>query len=392
MNTTTTTKQPVSQQAIEMRDNKSVGEVAVLERPRLPFHPAIEQRFGITIGDWKTLVEAIFPSAKSPNAVILALNYCRSRKLDIFKRPVHIVPMWQKAIKRPDGSWTKGQYVETVWPSIAELRTTAFRTGQYAGNDEIEFGPDVILTFTLTNEEQGEYGEITTKEKEITITYPEWGKMVVYRLLKNGTIGKFVGPKLHWMEACARTKGNQPNDMWLKRPHDQFEKVVEAAALRRAFPEEMGNDLTAEEMEGRDIDSDTPYAANSQTAERQTRSSSPTAPSPAAVTIDEEDPPPEEAIQTTAKPQQQERPHVIDGDDTPPPPDPEEFEQVAWLQGVEAHFKALAQDPNITFEQMMGDQKTKINDLAHVPEDAKKVGRRIAARWATAKFEALSKG
>jgi hypothetical protein len=38
--------------------------------------------------------------------------------------------------------------------------------------------------------------------------------------------------------------------MWCRRPFGQIEKCAEAAALRRAFPEEIGNEYTAEEMEG----------------------------------------------------------------------------------------------------------------------------------------------
>ena len=38
--------------------------------------------------------------------------------------------------------------------------------------------------------------------------------------------------------------------MWSNRPIGQLEKCAEAGALRRAFPEEIGNALTAEEMEG----------------------------------------------------------------------------------------------------------------------------------------------
>jgi hypothetical protein len=41
-----------------------------------------------------------------------------------------------------------------------------------------------------------------------------------------------------------------PNEMWANRPVGQLEKCAEAGALRRAFPEEIGNALTAEEMEG----------------------------------------------------------------------------------------------------------------------------------------------
>ena len=41
--------------------------------------------------------------------------------------------------------------------------------------------------------------------------------------------------------------------MWKQRPYGQLEKCAEAAALRKAFPEELGNEYAAEEM-GNKID------------------------------------------------------------------------------------------------------------------------------------------
>ena len=61
----------------------------------------------------------------------------------------------------------------------------------------------------------------------------------------------FVGPKVYWLEAYAKwADTDEPNEMWSNRPVGQLEKCAEAGALRRAFPEEIGNALTAEEMEG----------------------------------------------------------------------------------------------------------------------------------------------
>ena len=61
--------------------------------------------------------------------------------------------------------------------------------------------------------------------------------------------------KVYWEETYASIgKTDIPNDMWGKRPRGQLDKCVEAAALRKAFPEELGNTYAAEEMEGRTID------------------------------------------------------------------------------------------------------------------------------------------
>lgn len=211
-------------------------EVAI-QGPRLPYHKALNEKFGVDIGTWKVLTESIYPNAKTADAVILALSYCKARELDPIKRPIHIVPIWDSA---------KGAMVETIWPGIAELRTTAMRTKEHAGIDEAEFGPTKTATFSGKVKNYGKWEEVTK-----TVTYPEWCRMTVYKIV-HGTRVAFVGPKTYWLENCATMgKTNVPNDMWEHRASGQLEKCAEAAALRRAFPEELGNEYAAEEMEGK---------------------------------------------------------------------------------------------------------------------------------------------
>jgi phage recombination protein Bet len=137
---------------------------------------------------------------------------------------VHIVPIWDKA---------KGRLVDTVWPGIGELRTTAFRTKSYAGRDATVFGPD-------------ETREFKTKDGTVKVTFPSFAQVTVYRVV-NGERVAFTGPTTYWMETYASTKDGAPNSMWAKRPRGQIDKCAEAAALRAAFPEELGDELTSDE-------------------------------------------------------------------------------------------------------------------------------------------------
>lgn len=209
--------------------------VAVFNKSRLPYAPALEAKFGIDRAGWTVLTEAIWPSAKTVNSVVMAISYCKARGLDPFKRVVHIVPMYNSDLKK---------MVDTVWPGIAELRTTAHRTGQYAGCDATEFGPDVETTFTGSD------------NSRLTLAHPEWARLTVYKVMAGVRVA-FVGPKTKWLESYAtvRHDSDVPNSMWKDRPEGQLEKVAEAAALRRAFPEQIGNDYSAEEMEGRTMSS-----------------------------------------------------------------------------------------------------------------------------------------
>lgn len=213
----------------------AMDNLPAIATERLPYHPAIAERFGVDRASWRALVEAVFPTAKTTEGVVLALSYCKARRLDPMKRVVHIVPIWDSQKKR---------YVETVWPGIGELRTTAMRTGLYAGCDECEFGPEVERKF------EGIVGGGDNQRRvEVVVKFPEWARVTVYRMVGNSRCA-VPGPRTYWTEAYAsQGKSGVPNDMWQKRPRGQLEKCAEAAALRRAFPEEIGNDITVDEVQ-----------------------------------------------------------------------------------------------------------------------------------------------
>lgn len=211
------------------------------------------QALGVDDAAWRTLVDAVFPSAKTQAGVILALNYCKRRGLDVFKRPVHIVPMNTKK-RSPDGKeyWT---LIETVWPGINELRTTAFRTGVYAGCDPAQFGPDLIQEWEFAgNDDAGEHPNAPSAgEKKIApkrtlkLTIPEWCQITVYRMIAGQRV-PFPGPRVYWLEAYATAgRSELPNEMWRDRARGQIEKCAEAAALRKAFPEELAGEYTIDE-------------------------------------------------------------------------------------------------------------------------------------------------
>jgi phage recombination protein Bet len=224
----------------QIASNRQLTTAVKFNNMRLPYMEEFAE-LGVDNIRWKVLIDTIYPSAQSIDSIAMALSYCRARNLDIFKKPVHIVPMYSRAA---------GGMVETIWPGISELRTTAARTGEYAGCEAAVFGPTIKRAFTGMSEVWENRKKI---EKEITVNveFAEWCQLTVTRLVK-GRECKFVSPKVFWMEAYARLgySSELPNDMWRKRTFSQHEKCTEAAALRRAFPEEIGNEYAAEEMEG----------------------------------------------------------------------------------------------------------------------------------------------
>lgn len=213
----------------------------------LPVSQAFVKEVGLDSGaQWRVLTETIYPGARTVEAVAMALTYCRVRNLDVFKRPVHIVPMW---------SSTLGKMVETLWPGIAELRTTAARTGEYAGIDEVVYGPEETIEFEGEMEKWVRVEGQAKKQKKLVkvakkVTYPKWASVVIYRLVQGQRFAFHA--KVFWREAYATIGDSDvPNEMWESRAFGQIDKCVEAAALRKAFPEEIGGEYAAEEMEGR---------------------------------------------------------------------------------------------------------------------------------------------
>jgi len=196
----------------------------VLSDIQLPA-PAVER--GIEADQWNALKMAIWPGA-SDAMILTAMDYCRARHLDPFKKPVHIVTTWDAKNRRE---------VETLWEGIPSLRITASRTGEYLGQDEPEFGPMVDKDFG-----------------KIKLSYPEWCKITVYRKVRNRKAA--FTAIVYWQEAFATKQGGEPNRMWAKRPRGQLVKCTEAEALRKAFPEEMGGEPSAEEMDGQIIDAE----------------------------------------------------------------------------------------------------------------------------------------
>lgn len=205
---------------------------------RLPMPAGMAQR-GISPAQWRVLVETTFPSAKTAEAVEMAIDYCRARNLDVFKKPVHIVPMWNSTLRRE---------VETIWPGINEIQITAARTNAWAGMDSPKWGPMIRRVFKGSVKQDGGWKAVVTE-----VHFPEWCEVTVYRTVQ-GKPCAFSEP-VFWLEAYSTTGGRDseyPTPMWIKRPRGQLHKVAKAAALRAAFPEEAEH--TAEEMEGKTIE------------------------------------------------------------------------------------------------------------------------------------------
>lgn len=184
---------------------------------------------------YSSLKSSLYPGAQD-DSIRMVLSYCKAAKIDPMLKAVHLVPMSVKSGRKDNGGRDAYEYRDVVMPGIALYRIQAERSGNYAGISEPEFGPD-----------------ITENLGGVGVIYPEWCKVTVKKLIQ-GNLCEFVA-KEYWIENYA-TKGRDstaPNAMWLKRKKGQLAKCAEAQALRKAFPELIGSQPTAEEMEGKDL-------------------------------------------------------------------------------------------------------------------------------------------
>jgi phage recombination protein Bet len=191
-----------------------------------------DNKYGIDASTWSALKNIVY-TGSTDEAIKLVIDYCKANKLDPLKKPVHIIA---------GGKWG----ADKIWAGIGLYRTQASRSGCYAGISEPEFGEDVTETMTTECWENNKKGA-----KEVQITYPKWCKITAKKIVQ-GVVVEF-SVKEFWKENYSKGKGNStaPNDMWEKRAYGQIAKCAEAQALRKAFPEFISQEPTAEEMEGK---------------------------------------------------------------------------------------------------------------------------------------------
>ncbi len=114
--------------------------------------------------------------------------------------------------------------------SVAGYRAIADRTGKYGGNDDPLFN-DKYTQFQM---------------EEMKVQYPTTATVTVWKIIQ-GTRCPFTATA-NWSGYAAK-KGNDVTFMWKNKPFLMLGKIAESLALRKAFPMEIGNIYTTEEME-----------------------------------------------------------------------------------------------------------------------------------------------
>lgn len=144
---------------------------------------------------------------------------CRRRGVHPMDRLIHFV-------KRGSGNEAKA----TFQAGIDFMRSQAEGTGEYRGQDDIEYGPMFAV-----NE---------------TVAAPTWAKATVKR--RDRETGEIVttAATAFWDEFYP---GDKLGFMWRKMPRVMLGKCAESQALRKAFPRQLAGLYSFEEMEQADI-------------------------------------------------------------------------------------------------------------------------------------------
>jgi phage recombination protein Bet len=198
------------------------------------------------------LKSSLYPGASDPS-IDLVLAYCQAAQLDPMVKPVHIVPMKVKTGQLDQYGNDVKETRDVIMPGIGLYRIKAARTNGYVGCSAPQFGPMKVLKY-LRDEWRDKVGGRGREcvQVEDTLEYPEWCQITVLRRV-DGVLGEFTALE-YWLENYAAKGNGSPNEMWTKRARGQLAKCTEAQALRKAFPEAVGSQPTAEEMEGKTLD------------------------------------------------------------------------------------------------------------------------------------------
>jgi len=185
----------------------------------------------------KVLKDTLYPGSSDEEAQMI-IEYCTERKVDPMLKPVHLVPMYVSTGKKDHNKKDIKGMRSVVMPGIGLYRIIAERSGCYAGLSDPVFGEDISETVGA-----------------MKITYPKWCKITVKKILNNGSIAEFSATE-YWKEnyASKSKDDSTPNAMWSKRIYAQLAKCAEAQALRKAFPDSIGNEHTYEEIQGKEHD------------------------------------------------------------------------------------------------------------------------------------------
>lgn len=146
--------------------------------------------------------------------LLLFLYVAKRTGLDPLTKQIYAIYRWNTR---------QGREVMTIQSSIDGMRLVAQRTGQYAGQDDVQYLPIDEAT-----------------------KYPKKASVTIYKIIDGQKVAFTASAR--WAEYVQTDKNGMPLQMWDHMPYLMLGKCAEALALRKAFPNELSGIYTDEEM------------------------------------------------------------------------------------------------------------------------------------------------
>jgi phage recombination protein Bet len=146
--------------------------------------------------------------------LLLFLYVAKRTGLDPLTKQIFAIYRWNSR---------QGREVMTIQSSIDGMRLVAQRTGEYAGQDDVQYLPIDEAT-----------------------KYPKKASVTVYKMIESLRVA-FVA-SARWAEYVQTDAKGMPTQMWDHMPYLMLGKCAEALALRKAFPNELSGVYAEEEM------------------------------------------------------------------------------------------------------------------------------------------------
>lgn len=173
----------------------------------------LSHQLGWSRSQIETLKKQIAPKATDDELLLIG-QVCRSTGLNPFKKQIYFI---HRNSKNDSGGYEQRMSIQT---GIDGFRAIAQRTGLYAGSDRVEYD-DGMTSYQCISQ--------STKQ-------PTYAVCRVWKIV-NGHRVSFEGEAL-WSEFYP---GDKLGSMWRSKPFLMLGKCAEAQALRKAFPEELGD-------------------------------------------------------------------------------------------------------------------------------------------------------
>jgi phage recombination protein Bet len=173
------------------------------------------------------VIKEQFAKGATDTELKMFLYVCQRTGLDPFSKQIHLVPRWDSRM---------GKEVRSIIIGIDGLRSTAERTGAYAGNSDPMFDGEVEAELVKK--------DFATKKEVVRKFMAPARATVTVKKIVQGVICDFTAT-VEWAEYYPKKGG----DMWANMPKSQLGKCAEAKALRKAFPAVMSGVYVAEEMQ-----------------------------------------------------------------------------------------------------------------------------------------------